>query len=40
MEHPAAGKMLENMRTCYANNQENAVSACQYYINGFKRFAC
>ena len=40
MEHPSAGKMLEGMRSCYTNNQANAVDACQYYINGFKRFAC
>ena len=39
MEHPAAGKMLGNMRQCYMNNKSNPVDACQYYINGFKRVA-
>ena len=34
------GKVLENMKRCYENNQENAHSACSFYVDGFRRMAC
>ena len=36
---PRAATFLRGMRRCFENNQENPVSKCQYYINGFQRTA-
>ena len=34
-------KALEGMKRCYENHSSaNPQQACQYYINGFERFAC
>ena len=33
--------MLEGMKRCYENHSsESPVDSCQYYIQGFERFAC
>ena len=34
-------QVLEGMKKCYENHSSaNPVEACQYYIQGFERFAC
>ena len=39
--NPKCTSMLEGMKKCYENNgQEDPVSQCQYYIQGFERLAC
>ncbi len=38
---PKAANMLEGLKKCYENHAESdPVSTCQYYIQGFERFAC
>ena len=38
---PKCNTMLEGMKKCYENHAEkNPVNTCQYYIQGFERFAC
>ena len=38
---PKCSVVLEGMKKCYENNSTtNPVANCQYYIQGFERFAC
>ena len=38
---PKCSTMLEGMKKCYENHaSQDPVQSCQYYIQGFERFAC
>ena len=37
--NPKCTSMMEGMKKCYENN-EDPVTQCQYYIQGFERLSC
>ena len=40
-DNTACGKMMAGLRRCYETNAgANPLSACQYYVDGFKRLHC
>ena len=41
VNNPKCNVMLEGMKKCYENHAtKDPVATCQYYIQGFERFAC
>ena len=37
----ACGRLMRGMKKCYETNQNNdPMSTCSYYIDGFKRMTC